>query len=128
MYLRVLGSAAGGGSPQWNCGCANCVGLRGGHASLQPRTQASAAVSADGQQCGQSAAAGAQGASAHGSAVGETLLLYPEHGLVLNQSAAAILRLCDGRSAGDIATELGAPLADVLELLTVLSERGLVKA
>jgi pyrroloquinoline quinone biosynthesis protein B len=50
LYLRVLGSAAGGGSPQWNCGCANCVGLRAGHASLQPRTQASAAVSADGQQ------------------------------------------------------------------------------
>jgi hypothetical protein len=58
---------------------------------------------------------------------GETLLLYPEHGLVLNQSAAAILRLCDGRSAGDIAAELAAPLADVLELLTTLSERGLVK-
>lgn len=50
MYLRVLGSAAGGGSPQWNCGCANCVGVRAGHASLQSRTQASAAVSADGKQ------------------------------------------------------------------------------
>jgi pyrroloquinoline quinone biosynthesis protein D len=57
---------------------------------------------------------------------GETLLLYPEHGLVLNSSAAAILRLCDGRSAGDIAAALAAPLADVLELLTRLSERGLV--
>src|SRR6185369_2009949 len=50
LYLRVLGSAAGGGSPQWNCGCANCAGVRAGHASLQARTQASAAVSADGQQ------------------------------------------------------------------------------
>jgi pyrroloquinoline quinone biosynthesis protein B len=50
LYLRVLGSAAGGGSPQWNCGCANCAGVRAGHPSLQPRTQASAAVSADGQQ------------------------------------------------------------------------------
>jgi pyrroloquinoline quinone biosynthesis protein B len=49
LYLRVLGSAAGGGSPQWNCGCANCVDVRAGHASLQPRTQASAAVSADGR-------------------------------------------------------------------------------
>jgi hypothetical protein len=57
---------------------------------------------------------------------GETLLLYPEHGLVLNPSAAAILRLCDGRAAGDIATELGAPLGDVLDFLTALSERGLV--
>jgi len=58
---------------------------------------------------------------------GETVLLYPEHGLVLNASAAAILRLCDGRSAGDIATELGAPLGDILEFLTTLSERGLVQ-
>jgi pyrroloquinoline quinone biosynthesis protein D len=57
---------------------------------------------------------------------GETLLLYPEHGLVLNASAAAILRLCDGRSAGDIAAELGAPLPDVLDFLATLGERGLV--
>ncbi|HSS00149.1 MAG TPA: PqqD family peptide modification chaperone [Kofleriaceae bacterium] len=57
---------------------------------------------------------------------GETLLLYPEHGLVLNPSAAAIVRLCDGRSVRDIATELSAPLDDVLELLCALSDRGLV--
>jgi pyrroloquinoline quinone biosynthesis protein B len=50
LFLRVLGSAAGGGSPQWNCGCANCVSVRAGHASLEPRTQASAAISADGLQ------------------------------------------------------------------------------
>lgn len=59
---------------------------------------------------------------------GETLLLYPEHGLVLNPSAAAIVRLCDGRSAGEIAIELGAPIDDVLELLAALAERGLVHA
>ena len=57
---------------------------------------------------------------------GDTLLLYPEHGLVLNPSAAAILRLCDGRSVRDIATELAAPLDDVLEFLTTLRNRGLV--
>ena len=50
MHLRILGSAAGGGSPQWNCGCANCVGVRAGDASLKARTQASAAISGDGQQ------------------------------------------------------------------------------
>jgi pyrroloquinoline quinone biosynthesis protein B len=50
LYLRVLGSAAGGGSPQWNCGCANCIAIRAGHASHQPRTQAAAAVSGDGRQ------------------------------------------------------------------------------
>jgi len=57
---------------------------------------------------------------------GETLLLYPEHGLVLNPSAAAILRLCDGRSIRDIAAELTAPLDDVLEFLAAMSDRGLV--
>jgi coenzyme PQQ biosynthesis protein PqqD len=57
---------------------------------------------------------------------GETMLLYPEHGLMLNPSAAAILRLCDGRSVRDIAAELAAPLDDVLEFLTTLSDRGLV--
>jgi pyrroloquinoline quinone biosynthesis protein D len=57
---------------------------------------------------------------------GETLLLYPEHGLVLSPSAAAILRLCDGRSAQGIADELAAPLADILEFLAALGERGLV--
>jgi pyrroloquinoline quinone biosynthesis protein B len=50
VYLRVLGSAAGGGSPQWNCGCANCMAVRAGDASLHARTQASAAVSADRRQ------------------------------------------------------------------------------
>lgn len=59
---------------------------------------------------------------------GETLLLYPEHGLVLNPSAAAIVRLCDGRSVRDIAAELAAPLDDVLEFLAALRDRGLVTA
>jgi pyrroloquinoline quinone biosynthesis protein B len=48
VHLRVLGAAAGGGSPQWNCGCANCEGLRRHDPALRPRSQASAAVSADG--------------------------------------------------------------------------------
>lgn len=58
---------------------------------------------------------------------GQMLLLYPERGLVLNDSAAAIVHLCDGREAGDIARTLEAPLADVLGLLDALFERGLVK-
>ncbi|MFF4305365.1 pyrroloquinoline quinone biosynthesis protein PqqB [Streptomyces sp. NPDC001601] len=45
MLLRVLGSAAGGGSPQWNCGCPVCAVVRSG-AGLA-RTQSSVAVSAD---------------------------------------------------------------------------------
>jgi pyrroloquinoline quinone biosynthesis protein B len=45
MWLRVLGSAAGGGSPQWNCGCPVCAAVRAGAAPA--RTQSSVAVSAD---------------------------------------------------------------------------------
>jgi pyrroloquinoline quinone biosynthesis protein B len=48
VRLRVLGSAAGGGFPQWNCGCANCSGLRAGTLRATARTQESVAVSADG--------------------------------------------------------------------------------
>jgi pyrroloquinoline quinone biosynthesis protein B len=48
MRARVLGSAAGGGFPQWNCGCGNCDRARRGTA--KPRTQASLAVSSDGER------------------------------------------------------------------------------
>lgn len=48
MHIRVLGSAAGGGFPQWNCNCRNCDGVRKGTLRARPRTQSSIAVSADG--------------------------------------------------------------------------------
>jgi pyrroloquinoline quinone biosynthesis protein B len=48
VLIRVLGSAAGGGFPQWNCGCPNCRGAREGTIRARPRTQESVAVSADG--------------------------------------------------------------------------------
>ncbi|HVV51506.1 MAG TPA: pyrroloquinoline quinone biosynthesis protein PqqB [Polyangia bacterium] len=48
MQVRVLGSAAGGGVPQWNCGCDNCREARRGTGAVRPRTQESLAVSADG--------------------------------------------------------------------------------
>jgi len=41
----VLGSAAGGGFPQWNCNCRNCAGVRNGTLAARPRTQSSIAVS-----------------------------------------------------------------------------------
>ncbi len=44
MRVRVLGSAAGGGFPQWNCGCANCAGVRLGAISAKARTQESVAI------------------------------------------------------------------------------------
>ena|SRR5262245_40376133 len=48
MRIRVLGSAAGGGFPQWNCNCPNCDGVRKGTLRARPRTQSSIAVSAGG--------------------------------------------------------------------------------
>ncbi len=49
MHVRLLGTAAGGGFPQWNCGCLNCEGVRRGTIQARPRTQSCAAVSADGR-------------------------------------------------------------------------------
>jgi pyrroloquinoline quinone biosynthesis protein B len=49
VRIHVLGSAAGGGFPQWNCGCANCRGVRSGALRAVPRTQESVALSADGE-------------------------------------------------------------------------------
>src|SRR5438552_1234724 len=45
MRVIILGSAAGGGLPQWNCGCSNCQEAR---LSGTGRTQSSVALSADG--------------------------------------------------------------------------------
>jgi pyrroloquinoline quinone biosynthesis protein B len=46
MRVKILGSAAGGGFPQWNCGCSNCRGLRAGTFQGKARTQAQVAISA----------------------------------------------------------------------------------
>ena len=45
----VLGAAAGGGFPQWNCRCPVCQLAWAGDTRVKPRTQASLAVSADGE-------------------------------------------------------------------------------
>ncbi|MGG2396038.1 pyrroloquinoline quinone biosynthesis protein PqqB [Pseudomonas sp. SH1-B] len=50
MHIQILGSAAGGGFPQWNCNCRNCRGVRAGTLRAQPRTQSSIAISDDGEQ------------------------------------------------------------------------------
>jgi len=49
MKIHVLGSAAGGGFPQWNCNCRNCTGVRRGTINARTRTQSSIAVSANGE-------------------------------------------------------------------------------
>ena len=47
LTALVLGSAAGGGFPQWNCACRLCSLCRSGDSRAQARTQASVAFSAD---------------------------------------------------------------------------------
>nr|WP_315185980.1 pyrroloquinoline quinone biosynthesis protein PqqB [uncultured Albidiferax sp.] len=47
MRVHVLGSAAGGGFPQWNCNCPNCAAYRQGSPHHTARTQSSITVSAD---------------------------------------------------------------------------------
>jgi pyrroloquinoline quinone biosynthesis protein B len=48
LRVRLLGTGAGGGLPQWNCGCDNCRAARAG--SIPARSQSSLAVSADGER------------------------------------------------------------------------------
>ncbi|AWN42458.1 pyrroloquinoline quinone biosynthesis protein PqqB [Methylobacterium durans] len=48
MRVVILGSAAGGGLPQWNCRCPICTLARSEPERVRPRTQSSIAVSPDG--------------------------------------------------------------------------------
>lgn len=48
MRIEILGSAAGGGFPQWNCNCPNCKSSRSGTFPGKSRTQTQVAVSNDG--------------------------------------------------------------------------------
>ena len=50
MKAVVLGAAAGGGFPQWNSNAEACRRARAGEAGVAPRTQASLAVSGDGER------------------------------------------------------------------------------
>jgi pyrroloquinoline quinone biosynthesis protein B len=50
MQVKILGSAAGGAFPQWNCSCANCRAVRAGTFHGQPRTQTQIAITEDGRR------------------------------------------------------------------------------
>ncbi|MGA8763396.1 MAG: pyrroloquinoline quinone biosynthesis protein PqqB [Candidatus Sulfotelmatobacter sp.] len=49
MRVKILGSAAGGGFPQWNCACVNCRAVRAGTFHGKARTQTQVAVTQDGR-------------------------------------------------------------------------------
>jgi pyrroloquinoline quinone biosynthesis protein B len=48
IRIHILGSAAGGGLPQWNCACVNCIAARAG--KIDPQTQSSIAISGDSEE------------------------------------------------------------------------------
>jgi pyrroloquinoline quinone biosynthesis protein B len=48
IRIHILGSAAGGGLPQWNCACANCVAARTG--KIAPQTQSGIAISGEAEK------------------------------------------------------------------------------
>jgi pyrroloquinoline quinone biosynthesis protein B len=48
MRVKILGSAAGGAFPQWNCACANCRAVRAGTFRGKPRSQTQVAITQDG--------------------------------------------------------------------------------
>ena len=49
MLVKILGSAAGGAFPQWNCACANCRAVRTGTFQGKPRSQTQVAITQDGR-------------------------------------------------------------------------------
>jgi len=50
MLVKILGSAAGGAFPQWNCACANCRAVRAGKFRGKPRTQTQVTLTQDGRE------------------------------------------------------------------------------
>lgn len=90
MRVKILGSAAGGGFPQWNCACPNCRSLRAGTFHGKPRTQTQVAVSADNENwflLGASPDLRAQ--------IESTADLHPRSGLRQSPLAGAVLANAD---------------------------------
>ena len=90
MRVKILGSAAGGGFPQWNCACPNCRALRAGTFRGKARTQAQLAISADTKSwflLGASPDLRAQ--------IEATPDLHPKEGIRLSPIAGAVLANAD---------------------------------
>ena len=90
MRVKILGSAAGGGFPQWNCACSNCGAVRAGTLQGKARTQAQVAISADSRSwflLGASPDLRAQ--------IEATAELYPREGVRQSPIAGAVLANAD---------------------------------
>jgi pyrroloquinoline quinone biosynthesis protein B len=90
MRIRVLGSAAGGGYPQWNCNHPNSRRARENDPAARPRSQSSIAVSADGERwflCNASPDLRSQ--------ILDNAVLHPRHGLRHSPIQGAVLTNAD---------------------------------
>ena len=90
MQIKILGSAAGGGFPQWNCACANCRAVRAAKFQGKARSQAQVAVSGDGKSWF------LLGASPDlRSQIEATPALHPRNGIRQSPIAGAVLASAD---------------------------------
>lgn len=127
MRVRILGSAAGGGYPQWNCHCRVCDAARAGEGAV-PRTQSSLAirgeegpwflVNASPDLSRQLEALGALVDGVRGPPVAGVLLTDAEidhtAGLLLMRESAAPLRVY-GDAGVERALRTGYPVLEMLE-------------
>jgi len=90
MLVKILGSAAGGGFPQWNCACLNCRALRAGTFHGKARTQTQLAISADGRLWFLLGASPDLRAQIEG-----TLALHPRDGIRQSPIAGVVLANAD---------------------------------
>ena len=96
MRVKILGSAAGGGFPQWNCACPNCRALRAGSFRGKARMQAQVAITADSGSAGEKQTWFLLGASPDLRAQIEcTLELHPREGVRQSPIAGAVLTNAD---------------------------------
>src|ERR1700730_18143483 len=90
MQVKILGSAAGGAFPQWNCACPNCRSLRAGKFKGKARSQTQVAISADNQSWF------VLGASPDlRSQIESTPELQPQNGIRQSPIAGAVLASAD---------------------------------
>lgn len=116
MQVKALGTAAGGGFPQWNCACANCAALRAGKFAGKARTQAQLAVSGDRSSwflLGSSPDLRSQ--------IEATPSLHPQAGLRQSPIAGVVL------ASADLDHVLGLPLLRELQPLRVYATESVTK-
>ena len=96
MRVKILGSAAGGGFPQWNCACPNCRALRTGTFHGKARTQAQVAISAGAHSDGENDAWFLLGASPDlREQIEGARELHPRQGVRQSPIAGAVLANAD---------------------------------